>query len=70
MGPVYILAAALIVALIAIIGIKVARMISREGFETMKNTKGHLRTREASAVFYLPWVHRQETITWSLKSII
>jgi hypothetical protein len=37
MGPVYILAAALIVALIALIGIKVARMISREGFQTMKN---------------------------------
>ena len=38
MGPVYILAAALVVAFIAFLGIKLARMISREGFETMKTT--------------------------------
>lgn len=42
MGPVYILAAALIVAFIAFLGIKLARMFSREGFETMKNTKDYL----------------------------
>jgi len=42
MGPVYILAAALVVAFIAFLGIKLARMFSREGFETMKNTKDYL----------------------------
>jgi hypothetical protein len=42
MGPVYILAAALIVALIALIGVKVVRMISREGFEDMKTNADYL----------------------------
>jgi hypothetical protein len=37
MGPVYILAVALLVAFLAFLGIKLARMISKEGFETMKN---------------------------------
>jgi hypothetical protein len=37
MGPVYILAAALVVAFLAFLGIKLARMISKEGFQTMKN---------------------------------
>ena len=36
MGPVYILVAALVVAFIAFVGIKVAKLISREGFEDMK----------------------------------
>jgi hypothetical protein len=42
MGPVYILAAALVVAFLALIGLKLARMISREGFETMKDVKDFL----------------------------
>jgi len=37
MGPVYILAAALVVAFLAFLVIKLAKMISKEGFETMKN---------------------------------
>jgi hypothetical protein len=37
MRSVYILAAALVIAFIAFLGIKITRIISREGFETMKN---------------------------------
>ena len=37
MGPVYILAAALVLAFIAFLGIKLIKLFSREGFETMKN---------------------------------
>ena len=48
MGPVYILAAALVVAFLAFLGIKVAKLISREGFEDIKTNDDYIAIIKAS----------------------